>query len=75
MGKPFEFISSLSCLVLWALSLLENESLVLKLHFTSVDLNRQVSTYTTSQLIVAAFLFSFTGWSSFKGLILYLKIP
>ena len=74
MGKPFGFTCSLSCLVLQALSLLDCELLEINIHLTSIDLNRQVLTYTTSQLIVAAFLFSFTGWSSFKGLIPYLKI-
>ena len=61
MDKPFGFIYSLSCLVLYALSLLECELLVIKLHLTFVDLNSQVLTYNTSKLIVAAFLFSFAG--------------
>ena len=50
-------------------------NILIKPHLTSIDLNRQFLIYTTSQLIVVGFLFSFTGSSSFKGLILYLKIP
>ena len=65
MGKPFGF----TC------SLFDCNLLMTKLHLTSIDLNCKFLIYTTSQLIVAGFLLSFTGSSSFKGLILHLKIP
>ena len=75
MGKPFGFTCSLSCLALKACSLFACKLLMIKPHLTTIDLNRQFLIYTTSQLIVVGFLLSFTGSSSFKGLILYLKIP
>ena len=75
MSKPFGFTCFLSCLVLKAFSLLDCKLLMIKPHLTSIDFNRQFLIYTTSQLIVVGFLFSFTGSSSFKGLILSLKIP
>ena len=75
MGKPFGFTCSLSCLALKAFSLFDCRLLMIKLHLTFIDLNRQYLIYTTSQLIAVGFLLSFTGSSSFKGLILYLKIP
>ena len=74
MGKPFAFTCSLSCLALKAFSLFDCKFLMIKTHLTSIDLNCQFLIYTTSQLIVVDFLLSFTGSSSFKGLILYLKI-
>ena len=74
MGKPFDFNCSLSCLALKTFSLLDCKLLMIKPHLISVDLKPQSLMYTTSQLIVVGFLFSFTGWSSFKGLMLYLKI-
>ena len=74
MGKPFEFTCSLSCIALKAFSLFDCQLLMIKLHLTSIDLNRQILIYTTFQLIVIGFLLSFTGSSSFKGFILYLKI-
>ena len=64
MGKPFGFNCPL-----------DYKLLVIKPYLTSIGLNRQFLTYTTSQLIVVGFLFSFTGRSSFKGLFLYLKFP
>ena len=75
MGKPFVFICSLSCIALKAFSLFDSKLSMIKPHLTSIDLNRQFLIYTTSQLILVGFLLSFTGSSSFKGLILYLKIP
>ena len=75
MGKPFGFTCSLSCLTLKAFSLFDCKLLMIKPHLTSTDLNRQFLIHTTSQLIEVGFLLSFTGSSSFKGLILYLKIP
>ena len=71
MGKPFGFTCSLSCLALKDFSLLDCKLLMIKPQLTSMDLNRQFLIYTTSQLIVVGFLFSFAGSSSFKGLILY----
>ena len=73
MGKPFAFTCPLSYLALKAFSLLDCKLLMIKPHLTSIDLNRQFLIYTTSKLIVVGFLFRFTGSSSFKGLILYLK--
>ena len=75
MGKPFGFTCPLSCLALKASSLFDCKLLMIQPHLTSIDLNRLFLIYTTSQLIVVGFLLSFTGSSSFKGLILYLKIP
>ena len=75
MGKPFGFECSLSCFALKAFPLFDYKLLMIKSHLTSIDLNHQFLIYTTSQLIVVGFLLSFTGSSSFKGLILYLKIP
>ena len=75
MGKPFEFNCSLSCLALKSFSLLDCKFLMIKPHLIPRDSNREYLMYTTSQLIVVGFLFSFTGWSSFKGLMVYLKIP
>ena len=75
MDKPFGFTCPLSYLALKAFSLLDCNLLMIKPHLTSIDLNRQFLIYTTPQLIVVGFLLSFTGSSSFKGLILYLKIP
>ena len=74
MAKPFAFASSISYLALKAFSLLDCKLLMIKPHLTSTDLNHQFLIYTTSQLIAVSFLFSFTGSSSFKGLILYLMI-
>ena len=75
MGKPFGFTCSLSCFALKAFFLFDCKLLMIKPHLTSIDLNRKFPIYTTSQLIEVGFLLSFTGSSSFKGLILYLKIP
>ena len=75
MGNTFGFTCSLGCLALKAFSLFDCKLLMIKPHLTSIDLNHQFLIYTTSQLIVVGFLLSFTGSSSFKGLILYLKIP
>ena len=75
MGKPSGFTCSLSCLALKAFSLFDCKLLMIKPHLTSIDLSHQFSIYTTSQSIVVGLLLSFTGSSSFKGLILYLKIP
>ena len=75
MGKTFGFTCSLSDLALKAFFLFDCKFLMIKPHLTFIDLNCQFLTYTTSPLIVVGFLLSFTGSSSFKRLILYLKIP
>ena len=74
MSIPFGFTCSRGCLTLKAFSLLDCKLLMMKPHLTSIYLNRQFLIYTSSFLIGMS-IDLLAHPVSFKGLILYLKVP